>query len=391
MTSKRTVDYVVIGGGFYGCCLALFLRSVSRKVVLIEAGETLLSRASRVNQARLHSGFHYPRSMITALKSRKLCHHFASCFPDAVRSDFQMLYAIARHRSKVSANRFFKMFENMDAPIAPAGPSECALFDNERIEAVYRADEYAFDYSVLARHLGARLDTLDIDLRLATEVMQIEDDPASERPVVHLADGSTLQARHVFNVTYAQINHLLRSSGLPLARLKHELTEIVLAKPPQEMNGYAVTVMDGPFFSMMPYPAEDTYSLTHVRYTPHMSWTDQTRPVSPYSLFEKQAKASRSKHMILDAARYMPCIRDAKFEKSIFDVKTVLVKNEGDDGRPILVHGDSPGQRVTSVLGGKIDNIFDLFFHLRTAHPALAGAHTQFVASTPADHVIDAP
>jgi hypothetical protein len=46
---------------------------------------------------------------------------------------------------------------------------------------------------------------------------------------------------------------------------------------------------------------------------------------------------------------------------SLFEVKTVLVKNEGDDGRPILFekHFKLPG--CYSILGGKIDNIYDVF------------------------------
>jgi hypothetical protein len=44
----------------------------------------------------------------------------------------------------------------------------------------------------------------------------------------------------------------------------------------------------------------------------------------------------------------------------LFEVKTVLVKNEGDDGRPILFerHLELPG--CYSILGGKIDNIYDV-------------------------------
>ena len=61
-----TYDYVVIGGGFYGCCLALYLRSISARVLVVEAGPRLMDRASRVNQARVHTGFHYPRSAATA-------------------------------------------------------------------------------------------------------------------------------------------------------------------------------------------------------------------------------------------------------------------------------------------------------------------------------------
>ena len=69
MTAGVRFDHIIIGGGFYGCCLALFLRSISRKVLLIEAEDQLLSRASRVNQARVHTGFHYPRSAATASAS----------------------------------------------------------------------------------------------------------------------------------------------------------------------------------------------------------------------------------------------------------------------------------------------------------------------------------
>ena len=91
MTDRRSVDYLVIGGGFYGCSLALFLRSVSDRVMLVEAGERLLDRASRVNQARVHTGFHYPRSMLTAVKSLVLHNRFASDFPDAIVDDVVLI------------------------------------------------------------------------------------------------------------------------------------------------------------------------------------------------------------------------------------------------------------------------------------------------------------
>jgi hypothetical protein len=58
--------------------------------------------------------------------------------------------------------------------------------------------------------------------------------------------------------------------------------------------------------------------------------------------------------------RYVPAVLHAKYVDSLFEVKTILVKNEGDDGRPILFekHQELPG--CYSVLGGKIDNIYDV-------------------------------
>jgi len=118
-------------------------------------------------------------------------------------------------------------------------------------------------------------------------------------------------------------------------------------------------VMDGPFFSMMPFPARGLHTLSHVRYTPHLHWQDQCG-IDPYQKMNDYGSATRVDRMVRDAGRYMPAVLDAKYVESLFEVKTILVKNEGDDGRPILFekHPELPG--CYSVLGGKIDNVYDV-------------------------------
>jgi hypothetical protein len=138
-------------------------------------------------------------------------------------------------------------------------------------------------------------------------------------------------------------------------------------------------VMDGPFFSCMPYPSEQLYSLTHVRYTPHESWADNPRARDPYRYFAQAAPDTRYAFMLHDAQRYMPCLSGARYRRSIFDVKTVLLKNEADDGRPILYHQKPDHSRVVSILGGKIDNIYDLFEAVKGTAPEFAGLNSGFV------------
>ena len=368
----KDFDYLIIGGGFYGCCLALYLRSISDRVLVVEAADKLMTRASRVNQARIHTGFHYPRSALTAVKSMVLHQRFTQDFPEAVIDDFQMLYAIARRRSKVSANRFHRMFRDIGAPIQPASASQAALFDNDMIEAVFACHETAFDYSILENLLSARLASAGVEVRLSTELVTLAD--AQTGIVAGLSDGSEVTARYAFNVTYSQVNAVLDKAELPRAQLKHELTELALVTPPPELDGMGVTVMDGPFFSCMPYPAEDLYSLTHVRYTPHESWTDETRTGASRILSPEHLPQSRATHMIRDGQRYLPSLAHARYERSLFEVKTILVKNEHDDGRPILYQQKPADSRVVSILGGKIDNIYDLFDLIRTSSPEFTDA-----------------
>lgn len=369
--ARTDYDYIVIGGGFYGCCLALYLRSISSRVLLVEAGEALMSRASRVNQARVHTGFHYPRSAATAVKSMLLHRRFLADFPDAVVDDFQMLYAIARRRSKVTAKKFHRMFRDMGAAIELASAGHRALFDPDRVEEVFACHEVAFDHKILGRLVGERLAAAGIEVRLRTGVMALEDHRSGV--IARLSDGSEVAARFAFNITYSQINAVLAQAGLPPARLKHEIAELALVEPPRELERIGVTVMDGPFFSAMPYPAEALYSFTHVRYTPHESWADNAKARDPYAHFAALQPESRFAFMQRDAQFYLPCMAGATYRRSIYEVKTVLIKNEGDDGRPILYHRSPETSRVISVLGGKIDNIYDLFEAVKDTGAEFAG------------------
>ena len=377
MTHVQEVDYLVIGGGFYGAALALFLRSISKNVTLVEAEDRLMQRASRVNQARVHTGFHYPRNALTAVKSLMMHQRFARDFPEAVRDDFDMLYGVARYRSKISANRFLRMFQNMGAPIAQASPAQAAVFSPDTIEAGFACTEYAFDHSILRDLMQERLAQADVDMRMGRTVEALSE--TASGVTATLSDGTELRARYAFNVTYAHLNQLLGKAGLPLAPLKYELTEIALVAPPPALEGLGITVMDGPFFSAMPYPAENLYSLTHVRYTPHRSWTDATDGREPYDLLKRYEPESRVRYMMADACRYVPAIADSRPETSLYEVKTVLLKNEKDDGRPILYQRTPNTSRILSIMGGKIDNIYDLFDLIRTTEPEWANANAGFV------------
>lgn len=376
-TAQTHFDYVVIGGGFYGCCLALYLRSISKRVLLVEAAPRLMGRASRVNQARVHTGFHYPRSVATAVKSMVLHRRFLEDFPEAVVDDFQMLYAIARRRSKVTAKKFYRMFRDMGAPIEPALPQHRAMFDEDMIEEAFMCFEVAFDHSVLALRMAERLAAADVEVRLSTELCALRD--RRNGVVAGLSDGTEIAAQYAFNITYSQINSVLAQADLPKARLKHEIAELALVEPPGELANIGVTVMDGPFFSCMPYPSEGLHSLTHVRYTPHDSWADNAVTRDPHRYFASRDPETRYAFMLRDAQRYMPCMGGATYRRSIFEVKTVLLKNELDDGRPILYHQKPEDSRVVSILGGKIDNIYDLFEAVKGTAPQFASLNSGFL------------
>lgn len=362
-------DAIIIGGGFYGLSIALFLRdelSVSN-ILVIEKGSSMMTRASYVNQARVHNGYHYPRSVLTAKRSAVNFPRFVDDYKEAIDSGFDKYYGVAKILSKVNAKQFENFVKKIGSDISGASDDIINLFNPNLVEKIFKVKEYAFDAYVLRDMLLKKINSKPgIVINDSEEVEKIED---LKNQLKVLTSKSKYLANKVLNCTYSQINTLHRKSGIPLVPLKHELTEMCLVKMPESLKRFSITMMDGPFFSVMPFPSRGLHSMSHVRYTPHASYSDdENTPAErqdPHRFFEAIRYKSNYKKMYADVVRYIPSLKDVEYAGSIWEVKTVLRKNEGDDGRPILFKSNLGMNGYTCIMGGKVDNIYDAFDEVR--------------------------
>lgn len=364
LTADKNFDAVVVGGGFYGAAIAAYLARARglKRVVILEREPKLMMRASYNNQARVHNGYHYPRSFTTAYRSRINLPRFVSDWPEAINKNFIKLYAISRKNSKVTAKQFERFCKDIGAGIEPVPASLSALFEPRLIEEVYRVEEYAFDSLKLASWAVKELKESGVQVRYGHRATAIhKNEGALLRVTTDVGNGEQeeLFCRYVFNCTYSGLNQIGGDFPVIKASLKQEITEMALMKMPADLEGLGITVMDGPFFSMMPFPARGLHSLSHVRYTPHLNWND-SRGIDPYGRLSDYRRQSRVDRMVRDVGRYIPSVLSSVYQDSLFEVKTVLTKNEGDDGRPIFFERHAALPNCYSVLGGKIDNIYDI-------------------------------
>jgi glycine/D-amino acid oxidase-like deaminating enzyme len=360
----------IVGGGFYGAAIALFLKKIKKvgDITIYEQSDQLLGRASYANQARVHNGYHYPRSFTTAYRSHANFERFSKDWAECIKKDFDKYYALARRNSKVTSSQFQRFCTQIEAPILPAEDDVVRLFNPALIDKVFKVEEYAFDACKLRHWFQAELVQAGVKIMLNHKVFNTHRNESGgvifdvQKPA---GETTRILTPLLLNCTYSGLGQIHRHDLSTGMDLKHEIAELALINVPPIMRSIGITVMDGPFFSVMPFPARDCHSLSHVRYTPHRHWIDR-HGISPYKVLDDAPCETRIDRMMRDAIRYLPALALSEHVDSLFEIKTVLIKNETDDGRPILIREDPHIRGLISVLGSKIDNIYDILESIDT-------------------------
>jgi hypothetical protein len=361
-TSEWEYEVVIIGGGFFGCSIALYLQEYFSSILIIEKEADILQRASHNNQARVHNGYHYPRSFLTALRSRHNFSRFVAEYQGCIVDNFTSYYAVAKKFSQINVNQFKNFCKRIDAPLEIAPLAVKKWFNSSLVEEVFLTQEYVFDIARMKKIIWQELEKHEIAVLSQTEAIKLN----RHREVIKIDLRSTsgrdsITTKYVFNCTYSALNQLLVASNLTTIPLKHELAEMALLKVPQLLQTVGITIMCGAFFSLMPFPSLDLHTLSHVRYTPHYSWQDRddyikNREINLRSKYYK----SNYNYIIADVKRYLPAIEESIYRSSLWEIKTILPQSEIDDSRPILFVRNQELPNLVSILGAKIDNIYDL-------------------------------
>ncbi|MDA0772756.1 MAG: FAD-dependent oxidoreductase [Cyanobacteria bacterium] len=349
-------DVAIIGAGIFGVKLGLLLAKKNLKVIILEKENNICMRASANNQARVHNGYHYPRSRETLIASHRHYDKFLREFESCINSDFTNLYILAKD-SQVSSRNFKSLCDHHGLYCKEVNHEYKQYFNFDLIDDVYLSQELVFDINKIRTKLLEQIKEAGIELCLNTRIENIDIAPT----IKLVSTNESFKAKKVFNVTYASINHLLKKQGLDIFRLKYELAEICLVDVPRDIKQLAITIMDGPFSSLLPFPTTKQYSLSHVKYSPHIKCYAKDGLPQSYEMIPDKL-ASNFDLMKEDISRFVPALSEMEYLQSFYETKALLESHEIDDGRPMLIkqHCDN----FVSILGSKMDNIYDLELQL---------------------------
>lgn len=369
--NRVNFDKIILGAGIYGLYAARMFGNRGERVLVLECDTAPFARATSINQARIHMGYHYPRSYATARKSASYFDRFCDEFKSCTNSAFNKIYAISRNLSWTNAEQFEKFCSDLNIPCEAVSPN--AFFREEACEGAYLTREYVFDANLILEQMLNDINRVPgVTIRCGAVITCIE--KHTSHFTVNLQDGARFSTGFLLNTTYASVNQVLNMLEAPLFRIKYELCEIILCSAGNKLKDYRITVMDGPFFSLMPFGSIGFHSLTSVTFTPLKTSFDdlpqfacQARSAgtcTPLMLGNCNSCPARPPsawpYMAALARKYLKPGLDFSYEGSLYSIKPILLSSEVDDSRPTIIRCHSEEPACHTVLSGKINIIYDL-------------------------------
>lgn len=351
----------VIGGGIFGCTVALSLAEIGCNITLFEKKAEILSGASKNNQNRLHLGYHYPRDLQTALQCRAGFDHFLETFPAAISKGFPNRYFIAAAGSRTSPEDFLKFCRTANLPHEELPTQACPEVRNTSL--AIDCPEVVYDCEVLKSLLLKRiLSTSEIRLICGAEVADASK-TARGYQLLFGDDGDTFEA--VINCSYDEINRLTERLGHEIAERQYEYTVVPVIELDIPRQG--ITILDGPFMTLLPHGHSGRFLLYHVLHTVIATEIGPTRDplwshpeAGPFSQVNKKEYFEAT---LKSAREFVPALGRARLIGFLEGPRMVLAHRDQDDARPSIVQ--DYGNGYLTVFSGKIDHCIEVSGEIR--------------------------
>lgn len=314
----------VLGGGLYGCHLALAMLEAGHDVEVHEIRDRLFDGASGSIPARLHQGQHYPRSHATRKACQEHRAEFMERYGHLTRGVPVNIYAVAAHDSLVDFGTYCQVLRDEIEFITIDKPEEYGL---QNVEGAILTGER---HLIVDKARDYFTDALNGRVKYGVSPVVVDD------PRWDLTLDCTFCANDEQNID----------------RFEPCLT--VLLHGPTDR---AVTIMDGGFGSLYPWNEErGLSSLTSASLTPISktckSWAEAKAVLDAQRFCDLGQRAELMREQM---AQFWPASGDW-YRFAEFKLSIRAMPRSAADAR--LVDVIRVGDRALRVRAGKIDAVF---------------------------------
>lgn len=313
----------IIGAGWYGCHLTVALLRDGHDVELHESSDHIFAGASGGNPARLHKGFHYPRSRLTRAACQEHADMFEAEYGHLTHSVPINIYAIAANESLLDFGTYTQVLRGEVEFVTILNPSEFGL---QNVEGAILTGE---------RHIVIEKAQAHFENVIAGNIHY------NSRSAIDSAD-----AEMVIDCSFCA------NDAENIDRFEPCVTALL-----EGSTDRAVTIMDGGFPSLFAWNEDrGLSSLTSAKFTPLSktckTWTEARAILDTQKMHELH---DLGRAMIEQMAHYWP---EVSALYKIVDYKLTIraMPRSAADSR--LVDVVKIGDRALRVRAGKIDAVF---------------------------------
>lgn len=324
--------FLVIGAGWYGCHLASVLLDKQHSVSILDSGSSFLTGASMNNQLRLHKGFHYMRSHKTRIESRDGFNHFQKKYPNFHLDVEPNIYAVPENLSYLDIETILE--------IAAVSNIEFRLLSGEahpwlkNVQGAFLTDEKLIDVGAAKEYFQRKLGH---KTKFGQKVFP-EDLEFMSKDYDFIIDTS-------YSSDFRKSDDVFFEATL-LGQYRHD-------KDCPDFG--ALTLIDGPFWSIFPTLDGDYRSLSHVGLSP-LFQSSSEREVDEFIQNAKpDSHASVLRSMADNVIEYVPSLASAleSLEVRFVQKKIKTINNSASREVEVKLVG-----QVIYVRPGKIDAVF---------------------------------
>ena len=242
-------NILIIGAGIHGCFLAKYLSKFNVNIFLIEKRNDICLEASAATHNRANRGFHYPRSNRTTSECKVAYQYFEKNYKPYLKKK-QSYYCI-ENNSKISFKNYFRFFRKNRLKFDVIKKSK--FIKNEKIVGIIKGEEGCYDHFKIKKMLKKNLAKRNIHKIFNFNLRKVRYNHGFLKLVSEKNRSVEKKIDLIVNTTYDSSNEILKIFSLNKKIIKyiHQLTEVVVVKAKRTFPG--VTVMDGPFATIMPY------------------------------------------------------------------------------------------------------------------------------------------
>ena len=349
----KSKKIAVIGGGIFGCEVALKLQKSGYKVTIFEKNSDILLGATSASQNRLHLGLHYPRDLPTAIQSVSGYKTFSERFPDAINSSFTNYYGLSKYDSKVNRNQFLEFSIRAGIHIQEASPDE--LFDlgldAKRLTGLWGCQEGVIDLKVLSKLLRRELSIHGVEVIFGNEVMNIQ---SSETMILFTDNLEYGDFDFVVRATYGSDSIKFNGCAIPKT---YEFHHTLILQAKTSKPDFGLTIIDGDFFTILPfgntqesllYTPTGSVRQKHVGMSYPLSWNTST-----LEDFEKNREAILSRFQ--DWLPNLTIDSEVKYKKAIRSIEPNMQDTDRRTSSVTRISGN-----ILDIWSGKIDHSVEI-------------------------------